>query len=464
MDKRSRSGVPMTPAQLRRLARAETKATGADNITSKVQTLDLKSDSAPSAILCYQKVVLKVEFFSRTVCLGQADPLACYVSSLVREHRWFSLTRDNTYALADCDLRGRTKDRQFQLVQAVNFETAAGESYVLFLCSCDEAREQHERLSATSCVVTGEDIRDFAVREEGLYCLHARAAKHIIATPLSVEVEGDEEREDGPVEQLQTEPFIAAAHDGDTYGILKRMGDGGKLCCVSCSGRQKSCAHVSAYKEWCRDRNVDSNLVLTVSSEPRFESVSTSPVPYPFTQEMREKFHRYVHHTETFPQNLVPDVPAGACRHGHDWDDRDPVAQEWIQHVGVCIYTRYATITDYYAGPDGQQPRVVFYRPTVGDCGCRHMYDGSADLLHNIDNRHMIFYGLLVDYLHSMVEGRQPLKTMERVCNRTRSVCDLDNFKGIPYGILRQGWNTWARRLDIDWKKPMSVAKDAGIC
>ncbi|CAH1248599.1 Hypp8286 [Branchiostoma lanceolatum] len=114
-----------------------------------------------------------------------------------------------------------------------------------------------------------------------------------------------------------------------------------------------SCSHVAKYKEWCEDRGVDSNHVFADSSEANFES------------------------------NLVPDLPSEECEHGHD---RDPVAQQWTQHVGVCIYTRYANIT-YYPAPDGQRlPRVVYYRPTVGECVCRHQYDGAADLLHNIDN------------------------------------------------------------------------------
>ncbi|XP_066304517.1 uncharacterized protein [Branchiostoma lanceolatum] len=267
------------------------------------------------------------------------------------------------------------------------------------------------------------------------------------------EQEEEEANENGVVEQLQTDPFLAAVHDGKTYGILKRR-DCGKLCCVSCSSLQMSCTHVAKYKEWCEDRGVDSNNVFADSSEANFESVSKSPVPYPWTKEMREQFGRYESHTDNFPLNLVPDLPAEGCEHGHDWDPRDPVTQQWTQHVGVCIYTRYANI-NYYPAPDGQRlPRVVYYRPTVGDCGCRHHYDGAADLLHNIDNRKMIYYGLLVDHLHSMVEGRQPLRTTQRVCNRTRATCGpLNEFQEVHWETFRQGWNTWARRLDIDWKK-----------
>ncbi|KAI8487142.1 hypothetical protein Bbelb_349400 [Branchiostoma belcheri] len=259
--------------------------------------------------------------------------------------------------------------------------------------------------------------------------------------------QGDEdESEDSAVEQLQTEPFLAAVHDG----ILKRQGEGGKLSCVTCSSRVTSCTHVSTYKEWCKGRDVDPDLVFTASSEPKFEFVSTSPVPHPWTQEMKEKYHRYADHTETFPRYLVPDVPSGECSHGHAWDDRDPVVHQWIQHAGVCIYTCDSTLTDFVT-PDGKRhPRIVFYRPTVGDCGCRQYYDGSSDLLHNIDNRTMMFFGFLFDYLHSMV-GRQPLRTTHRVCNSTRSVCSF--FKMIPYETLRRGWNSWARRLDIEWGK-----------
>ncbi|CAH1248597.1 Hypp8284 [Branchiostoma lanceolatum] len=88
----------------------------------------------------------------------------------------------------------------------------------------------------------------------------------------------------------------------------------------------------------------------------------------------------------TVRQNLVSDLPSEGCKHGHDLDPRDPVAQQWTQQVGVCIYTRYLNIT-YYPAPSGQRlPRVIYYGPTVGECACRHQYDGAADLLHNIDN------------------------------------------------------------------------------
>ncbi|CAH1253434.1 Hypp1182 [Branchiostoma lanceolatum] len=430
--------VPLKPRQLHKLmaARAESTAEGVDSITSNVQALDVNRDSTPRAI---------------SVCFGQGDPLAFYVRSLLQESQWFPLTLDNTYALADCDAKGCIKRRsRFQLVQAKAFESPSGETHVVYLCSCEAAQEQQVRLSSTANAITGEDLQDFAVREEGLYCLHARAAKQIITTSARVEEE-DEGSDDENVDQLQTSPFLAAAHDGETYGILKRIGEGGRLCCMMCSSRQMSCSHVETYKEWCRDRGVDESVVFTAADEPTFESVSKSSIPYPWTKDMREKFDRYDEKLEIFPQHLVPDVPSGTCSHGNDWDHRDPVSQKWVQHTGVTIYTRYTTIVGH-PGPDGQrQPRVVYYRPTVGNCRCRHLYDGTADLLHNLDNRTMLFFGLLVDYLHSMVQGYQPLRTTQRECNQTRSTCSFT--KSIPWEKLRQGWNSWARRLNIDWNE-----------
>ncbi|XP_066285853.1 uncharacterized protein [Branchiostoma lanceolatum] len=280
---KSTTSFPYSTAELRKQRKQrKQRANGVtatagevDNLSSSVQTLDLNSDSTSMAI---------------SSSLGQLDTLSWYVRCLHHDRRWFPLTKDNTYAIADCDPNGQLK-RGFQLVQGKAFESASGERHVLYLCSCDDAREQNDRLSATANVLAGEDLGTFAVREEGLYCLHARAAERIIP-PLITEQEEEEANENGVVEQLQTDPFLAAVHDGKTYGILKRR-DCGKLCCVSCSSRQMSCTHVAKYKEWCEDRGVDSNNVFADSSEANFESVSKSPVPYPWTKEMREQFGRF---------------------------------------------------------------------------------------------------------------------------------------------------------------------------
>ncbi|XP_035659097.1 uncharacterized protein LOC118404183 [Branchiostoma floridae] len=73
-------------------------------------------------------------------------------------------------------------------------------------------------------------------------------------------------------------------------------------------------------------------------------------------------------------------------------------------------------------------------------------------------NRVMFYFGLLADYLSSMVQGKQPLRTTQRVCNDIRSACG-SHPENIPYEKLRQAWNSWARRLVIDWEKVYTCSK-----
>ncbi|XP_066304263.1 uncharacterized protein [Branchiostoma lanceolatum] len=132
-----------------------------ESLTSNVRTLGLNKDST---------------YTEKSASHGQLDSLSGYVRCLHHDRRWFPSKKDNTYALADSDRRGQRKQRRYRLVQPKRFESVSGERHVLYLCSCDNAREQNDRLSAMDKVVTGEDLRAFAVREEGRYCLHARAA------------------------------------------------------------------------------------------------------------------------------------------------------------------------------------------------------------------------------------------------------------------------------------------------
>ena len=93
--------------------------------------------------------------------------------------------------------------------------------------------------------------------------------------------------------------------------------------------------------------------------------------------------------------------------------------------------------------------RTVYYRPTEGDCSCQLFYDGQEDLLFNVDNRHLFYYAFLLQYLHNMVEGRNPLASYLRSCERT--IATQSNTKPVKIKLLRQAWNAFARLLDIDW-------------
>ena len=116
-----------------------------------------------------------------------------------------------------------------------------------------------------------------------------------------------------------------------------------------------------------------------------------------------------------FPIQVVPPLPSDQSWSKHNpWDTCDPVSNKWISSklkVQCMIYKESMTIADKH--------RTVYYRPTKGDCCCQLFYDGQEDLLFSIDNRHLFYYGFLFQYLHSMVEGRNPLASYVRSCERT---------------------------------------------
>ncbi|XP_066272071.1 uncharacterized protein [Branchiostoma lanceolatum] len=251
---------------------------------------------------------------------------------------------------------------------------------------------------------------------------------------------------------------------------MSRQGQRSRLACLTCTDRQKSCSHVSAYKQWCKDRGVDSEVVLIATKEQTFDSISKSPFAYPWSSEMAQKLMMYENQRTKFPRHLIPDTPTRPCPHGHSWDARDPVEQGWIVYSGVTIYTRMGTLTEYFEDDAGtSHPRVAYYRPTEGQCSCRHFYDGLGDLLHNVDNRNMFYMGFRLDYLHSMIDSKQPLKSTQSSTNRTRSAGSDNGFKAMPYEMFRKGWNSFARRIDINWDKVFSCPEcgpepDTVIC
>lgn len=120
----------------------------------------------------------------------------------------------------------------------------------------------------------------------------------------------------------------------------------------------------------------------------------------------------------------------------------DAVLNGWMIGRGVTVHKATSSITD----PD----RKIFYRPTHGgECNCRLFYDGQEDLLFNVDNKKLLYYGFLLQYLHIMVEGKNPLAAFQRSCERSFSAQSLT--KPIKVKLLRQAWNSFARLLDINW-------------
>ena len=50
----------------------------------------------------------------------------------------------------------------------------------------------------------------------------------------------------------------------------------------------------------------------------------------------------------------------------------------------------------------------------MGDCDCKIQFDGQDQRLFKVDDKYLVFYGFLFDYMHLMIEGWNPLATYHR--------------------------------------------------
>ena len=90
--------------------------------------------------------------------------------------------------------------------------------------------------------------------------------------------------------------------------------------------------------------------------------------------------------------------------------------------------------------------RTLYYRPAQGGCNCRSFYDGQDDLSFNLDNKYLFTYGLLFQYLHLMIEGKNPLAAFHRSAGRCYGV--LGTTQPPTLKIVCSAWNAFARLLD----------------
>ena len=81
-------------------------------------------------------------------------------------------------------------------------------------------------------------------------------------------------------------------------------------------------------------------------------------------------------------------------------------------------------------------------------CSCRQLYDGQEDLLFNLDGKHLFYYGYLFQYLHLMLEGKNPLIAFLRAS--TYSISVQSETKPAPIKLLHQAWNAFARLLSVN--------------
>jgi len=173
------------------------------------------------------------------------------------------------------------------------------------------------------------------------------------------------------------------------------------------------------------------------------QATSYQKIPYPLAENLRQLHSLYESGEKRFPETLIPVFkPEQRCEHGNHYDNSDPVSSGWVISAEVIIYKYATTIVS--------SNRKAYYRPAIG-CTCKVFYDGQDDLLFNFDNKHFFYYDMLFQYLHLMIEGKNPLAAFHRSSSRCRSI--LDTHKPPSLKTLRSAWNAFVRLLDINFSQ-----------
>ena len=327
-------------------------------------------------------------------------------------------------------------------------------------CSCERSAIQRVRIKETSldiCLRAAVQWRDKEVQRS---CIHTKAFMLLLssvnADSESYDCDDDGIPEEGNdmIDQLNLDPLLVAVYKADNkdYGIIEkaRVTARKKYKCLTCSSDIFSCSHVEAYERWVLDEGVDEcdpvNDLLQGNGESvgegEFECVTHAKYPYPHTATMAERYSMIENRFADLPSCLVPEQPDSTCMHGNRFDDRNPVEQGWVQHIDASIYTKYRKLS-----------ATVYYRPTNNcECDCRYFYQGTQDLLLNLDNETLIYMPYIIEYLHDCVEGKMPVAAHIRSVKRTAynllgSDCDT-----VPYKIFSRAFNAAIRLLDIDYK------------
>lgn len=247
---------------------------------------------------------------------------------------------------------------------------------------------------------------------------------------------------------LSTKPFLVCVFDGRKYGLLKRSVASGvsRYNCTICSPSQMKCAHIECFKEWAACHSFPERDQDIVDHASKFTSMSYKKIPYPLPTELCALYNAYETFQKALPEALVPNhILDQRCIHGKPFSGEDPVSSEWVASSDVFVHKYSVTIVS--------TTRNIYYRPAVGcEHKCKSYYDGQEHLLFNLDNKHLFYYGMLFQYLHLMIEGKNPLAAFHRSATRCHAILGSGATLGPPsLKILRSAWNAFIRLLDLDF-------------
>lgn len=379
--------------------------------------------------------------------IGRIPRIAVYLKHLEATKVYFPLSDRSHFAIADCNVEGKLI-KTFAILEKLQFNNSDGTPFHLFACMCTDGTLQRERLRLLNREVKNHP--SFQHDEESQYCIHAAAANAIGLGDTLIDL--DNIVEDITVDQLSLNPLIVGIHDGESYGILSREDRSSvqRIRCRTCRSNVHACSHVRTYKLWCTENEIEFNVeeVNRKDSTKSFSCISENKIPYPLPEKLRNTLDRYESGSTTFPIDLIPPILEGGqkCKHGNTWDLRDPKEQGWLLSDDVRIYKSLSSLSNV---SEGGLIRKLYFRPTIGSCGCFKSYDGQEDLLLNLDNKHFFYYGFLYSYLHLMMEGKNPLAAFFRATQSNYST--LSTTSVCSYNIFRLAWNSFARLIDINW-------------
>ena len=139
----------------------------------------------------------------------------------------------------------------------------------------------------------------------------------------------------------------------------------------------------------------------------QFDCISKKKIPYPLPLHLKQLYDDCESGRDHIPKHLIPSIDSGSerCVHGYEWDSGDPVSNNWYRKKKAKIVKSAMVIEEV----------SIFYRVTTGDCDCKMPFDGQDHvLLFNVDDKYLFYYGFLFDYMHLMIEGRNPLAAYHR--------------------------------------------------
>ncbi|XP_072021477.1 uncharacterized protein [Amphiura filiformis] len=379
-------------------------------------------------------------------------PRKFYLCGLEDTQRVYQL-ESGQCILADCDIgTGHLKATHVILDKKTFHCVVEGLQTVIYLCRCPHGASQRDRLMPM-CGLLASDFYDFLYQETSQQCCHAEAAarifdfenvtRYVPAATLPTQVLPN-------IQQLSLEPLLVAVETDAGLQLLQHNRTKNIVC--TCQQGKRHCVHKKLYDEWLAEQSIETDVSAPTDQlrdrRSVFMCISKEKVKTPLSPVQQELYRKYESGQKSFPVHLIPHISdETGCKHGHLWDSADPVEHGWV--VGkATIYKEGCSMT--HMCQDGiEQPITVYYRPSTGDCNCRLDYDGYHDLLLNLNNTDMVYYGVLFSYLHHMLEGRNPLAACHRAYSHSHIF--LSGTKCIPLHKLRLAWNSFARLLDIEW-------------